>query len=41
MTENSSYLKIFGQRLEQELLRRSTDRGLLAGKLLATPDIDN
>ena len=41
MTDNSSYLKIFGQRLEQALLRRCTDRGLLAGKLLATPDIDN
>lgn len=41
LTDHSSYLKIFGQRLEQALLRRCTDRGLLAGKLLATPDIDN
>ena len=40
MTDNTTYLKIFEHRLEQQLLKRCTERGILKGKMLATPDID-
>lgn len=38
--ENTNYLKLFEERLEQTLLKQCKERGILEGKLLSTPDID-